>query len=159
MEVSGRVMEAKDPDVAKTYDVNVHELLVDVMARDTRYEDGDLRRPEHATGFYYTAAVVGGEDWGRTAKHHPALPRLAGASVQDGTIIWAATHPANAALPTIDSVVWTSDLDVTQEELGEIARVKVSGGEAGKRYDLTARITLSNSLVVDVTVVIPVEHL
>lgn len=158
--MSQATLEAKDPDVAKPYSINVRKILIEEAHRDYRFALSAFVRPQRGTGYYYQATPANSEAWGLTGQYWPTWPRVAGETVTDGSIVWTAVHPADASLPSISSVVWTVPTGITkdsQSEDIEFADIVLSGGVDGADYDLTARITMTDGTVLEYTVTVPVR--
>lgn len=151
-------LEAKDPDRDTEYAIDARRLAYAEMRRDWPYAQGAITKAPRHTGLYYEATTAG-----ETKAHWPDLPRAAGQTVTDGSVVWTARAPSSATLPTISSVTWTVDptgaLSVASERIDSgIVYPTLSGGTDGAEYELTAHITWSNGQVEDLTVTIPVAH-
>lgn len=150
-------LDPKDPDVAATYSIDLHAVIVTDAARAQDFVVNSFVRPPFETGFYYEATTAG-----RTSAHFPIRwPRTAGETVQDGSVVWTARHPSSSTLPSISAVSWTVPAGLTldtQSEGAFLANVTLSGGVDGEDYEVTARVTMSDSRIVEQSIIVPVRQ-
>lgn len=152
--------EEKDPDVPRTYPIVWDALLVQEAFREYQFSTGALVRPESGTGFYYQGTPLGGKAYGITSAHTPRWPRASGESVQDGSILWTAVYPADAAIPQVSTAVWTVPAGITkdsQSETGIVTYITLSGGTHGEDYEVTCRMTPTVGNPIEQTIVVPVR--
>ena len=150
-------LDAKDPDVAATYDINWHD---DLVIAATRRLDVSLtqflRYPHIDTGFYYEVTTAG-----RLGQFYPnRLPRATGQTVTDGSAVLTARHPSASTLTAISSAVWTVPTGITkdsQTESGFRTFITLSDGTDGEDYELTCLMTPNSGNPIEQTIVIPVR--
>lgn len=146
----------KDPDVDKTYELDLFENLVPETLRSAAYSLNDVTRPHRDTGFYLECTTAG-----RTGRYNPYVPRQANQLIRDGSVTWTSKHPSDVTVPAISSVVWTVPTALTvesQSEDGHVATVTLSGGSDGVDYEVTARVTPTVGDARDISIIIPVAH-
>ena len=148
---------AKDPDVDKTYWVDLFKQFVLEAIRATEFSIGDILRYPRDTGFYYVVTTAG-----RSASYYPDIvPRAANESFRDGSVELTTKHPDDVSPPSINAISWTPTdpmLVVAQSEGTHRASVTVRGGLGGHSYPLTGRITPTVGNAIDVTLRVPVAQ-
>lgn len=148
---------SKDPDQDVTLEIDVRSLAYGEMRRSRPYTTNTFVRAPRHTGFYYECTTAGD-----TKAHWPDLPRAAGETVTDGSVVWTARHPSSATLPSISSVTWAVDdaaLSVDSESVvGGLVFPTLSGGSAGVTYIVTATVTWSTGQIDDVSFYVEVAE-
>ena len=156
-EIEYQVVDAKDPDVDKTYDLDVFELIVEEALRGSKYVQGDLVRATRDNGFYLECTTAG-----RTGRYNPYSPRIANQAIRDGSVVWTSRHPDDVTPLEVLSASWTvypDDLTVDSSfEAGHIATVVLRGGADGCDYEVTGRIVPTQGNTIDHTFIVPVRH-
>lgn len=148
----------KDPNVPKSYEIDVFFRFISEMHRSREFKVNDLARAPRDTGFYYKCTVAG-----RTSRSFPrSFPRVDTETLLDGSVTWTTIHPDSAtAAVKIQTVDWTVPAGLTldsQSESGHIAEATFSGGLDGEDYEVTARVTPNNGNAIDITITIPVRQ-
>ena len=151
------VLPAKDPDVARTYTIGLRPLFVLEAKRSWGFQLGEFAKPHRFEGFYLECTKAG-----ETSSSYPrSYPRRANETIVDGSLEWTSRHPDDAALPDIQSLVWSLPAALTldsQSEAGDLATVTISGGLNGLDYEVTARVTPTAGDTEDVTFTVPVRQ-
>lgn len=150
-------LDDMDPDVGATYSIEWIDELVAEARRDAAVGDGVIVQPQRGTGFLYECTTPG-----RTSAYYPVWPRAEGETVSDGSVVWTARHPDDAATALVGSATWTVPAALTlvsQSESGFITSITLTGGEDGVDYELTCRMTPTVGTPIDQTIVIPVRSL
>jgi hypothetical protein len=147
----------KDPNVDTEYEIDYRKLVAQEMRRDRPYSVGAIVKAPRHTGFYYECTTAG-----ETKFNWPDLPRAAGVTVADGSVVWTARLPSSSALPTISSVTWDVEpagLEVDSERIeGGIVFPTFTGGVAETLYEFTAHLVWSTGQREDVTGTVLVEQ-
>jgi hypothetical protein len=144
----------KDPDVAVTYSIDWHDLIVREAKRDFDFDEAELVRPQRGTGFYYQCTTAG-----RTSADYPTWPRADGETVNDGSVVWTTRAPS-ASIPSVSAAVWTVPTGLTldsQAEIGSVTYITLSGGTDGVDYEVTCLMTPSVGNEAEKTIVVPVR--
>lgn len=100
-------------------------------------------RPAIPNGYEYEATAGGQTGW-----KEPIWPKVLGATITDGSVVWTCRAISTQSLSsTVSSVAWSSDsgIVISDEVLqGQLARAMVSGGTDGQTYRITAEATCSD---------------
>ena len=154
-------IQYKDPGIDSTHFVEWHNEFVFDRKPNTQYTAGQVVKAPVETGWYYLASVVEGKAYGRTGELTPQFPTASGETVQDGTIIWIALHPADHSPATITQSDWVLDAGLTEVSKsisGFITAIEVAGGDAGEQYRVVNNITRSDGSQDTATFVIELNN-
>jgi hypothetical protein len=144
------VTACKTAGEAKPQGFNYTDFLTNRWESGTIYAAGERIRPLTATGFQYSSSG------GQSASEEPSWPTTLGGTVTDGSITWTAQAITNDSLrATISSSAWaasSSDITIAGETSvntggSQVVTALISGGTAGRRYEITNTVTLSDSSI------------
>lgn len=145
----------KPSGIPETFEIDWRLFIVQKWRPDTDYSVNQIVVPPVGNGHLYVATTAGTSSM-LLPRFTPGVDEL----VDDGTIVWTAKHPSTESLVAISQSDWTLDAGVVQDSkaiTGFITSVTASGGENGKQYRLTNRITKSDgepeelSLILQIT--------
>lgn len=149
-------LDAKDPDVPATYSIDWHDAMINEAWREYDFPLAAFVQAQRDTGWYYECTTAG-----RTARNYPnQWPRVAGETVQDGSVVWTARHPSTSTVPAVSSVTWTVPSGLTldsQSHSGAMSHAVLSGGTDGVDYEVLARMTPTVGSVIEQTITVPVR--
>ena len=134
----------KTPGAVKEYTIDWTEFLETRWRANRDYVQTNFVRPTRATGFEYECTTAG-----KTSKREPKWPTTVGGTVTDGSVVWTARAPADAALDDIATSAWTADPGITivsDSNTVFSATVKLSGGTDKKDYCVPNKIVAASGL-------------
>jgi len=146
----------KDPQAAITYSINWRKALVNEAVRETEFAADAVVQPQRTTGFYYKCTVAG-----MTALRYPNWGRAENEQFNDGSVTWLTIRPEDAAVPTIQSAVWTVPAGLVKDAQTEDdthAHVTLSGGVHGVDYMVLCRITPTAGNPIERTITVKVRN-
>ena len=135
-------------------------FLVRSWAPGAIYGLGESVRPSIPTGLQYAASA------GQSGAFEPRWPTTVGGTVADGSVTWTAEAIDNdSLLTTVSASAWSqddSDVGLANDVLvntggSQVATVHVSGGVAGRQYEVTNTITLADGAIEESRLLVSVE--
>lgn len=160
MTENAHVWADKHPDAELDYAVDFESECARTWSKWTDFAINDCIRVYQAggcSGFEMKASVGG-----RTGGRPPVFPKVAGQTVQDGSVTWVAQAlSADSLVRTISGTpTWTADSGVTvanETISGMVAIADISGGSDGEDYSVTVVATMSDGNDVVKVCILPVR--
>ena len=132
------------------FDLDVGVLAVGSWVPNASIAASELVRPSdgHETGFVYQASAAG-----QAGAMEPAWPTVAGGTVVDGSITWAAVVPPAAGGDVIQSVTWAQQsppdaaLTISGQSNDALTAIAYLGaGTSGNAYIVIVTILMTSGV-------------
>lgn len=142
-------------------EIDWHDYIARIRRSGFAYQVNDAVRPPRAsfTGLQYRCTTAGSS----SGRPYAALawPRIVGATLVDGSVVWTAEALSSTSMrTTISAQAWAATTGVTlgAQSNGDFRYITfVAGGVSGQSYDIKHQVTLANGEDKEGVAVLPVR--